>query len=232
MKRLRRPFGPKLHKTREGKIVQVLAHHGITLALDVGANIGQTGKALRRAGYRGRIVSFEPVPAAYRQLERAAAGDAMWIVAPRAALGRTAGRIEINVSEASDLSSALLPAPPLLEALPYGRTVESVSVDQITLADALGQWLRPEDRVFVKIDVQGTEDAVLDGARDRLAEIDIIQLEMSLFPLYRDEKTYEYYFARLAAAGFRPWLMFETNFSRNLSRQLQIDAVFVREGDG
>lgn len=43
------------------------------VVLDVGADRGQFGKRLRRDGYTGRIVSFEPVPHIADQLEKGAA---------------------------------------------------------------------------------------------------------------------------------------------------------------
>jgi len=40
--------------------IDYLKKHPVSLFLDVGGNIGQTGIAMRSQGYQGRIVSFEP----------------------------------------------------------------------------------------------------------------------------------------------------------------------------
>src|SRR5581483_618078 len=51
----------------------LLARHRIDLVFDVGANRGQFAQALRRLGYRGEIVSFEPLAAHGEALRAAAA---------------------------------------------------------------------------------------------------------------------------------------------------------------
>jgi FkbM family methyltransferase len=68
--------------------------------IDVGANSGQYAGGLRAAGYRGRIVSFEPLSEPYGQLAAASSKDADWDCR-QLALGRRPGTTTINVSEDS-----------------------------------------------------------------------------------------------------------------------------------
>lgn len=70
---------------------------GAHTVLDVGANVGQFGAGLRRAGFSGTIVSFEPLSAAHARLSEIAAGDPAWHVAPRMALGERASSFDVGV---------------------------------------------------------------------------------------------------------------------------------------
>src|SRR6185503_14223092 len=50
---------------------RLLAHLDVDCVFDVGANTGQYAEMLRRrAGFRGRIVSFEPIPEAASEVRR------------------------------------------------------------------------------------------------------------------------------------------------------------------
>jgi hypothetical protein len=71
----------------EETIAAALKNHPDCTVLDVGSNVGQFGVNLRNAGYRGRIISFEPTSAAHARLKQNAAHDANWTVAPRCAVG-------------------------------------------------------------------------------------------------------------------------------------------------
>ncbi len=219
----------RLRKSVAGKIADILATAGVDLVLDVGANLGQTRDKLRAAGYAGRIVSFEPVPAAHAELERRAAVDPAWRIAPRMALGAAAGEVVINVSQASDMSSVLSAGPQLLEALPKTRVVGQVTAPLAALDDLLDDYCPAGATAFLKIDTQGFERQVLAGARATLGRVAGVQLELSLFPLYEGEETYLGFLADFHAWGFVPHLLVETNYSRALHRQLQIDVVFMRE---
>ena len=77
-------------------MADVLARYRVDCVVDVGANRGQTGRRLRRLGYRGSIVSFEPVPRAFEELAREAANDRAWSV-HQLALGREDGTTTMNV---------------------------------------------------------------------------------------------------------------------------------------
>jgi len=103
----RRP--PNLHPslTRfDARRRRYLEAAGIDLVVDVGANEGQFSRRLRPAQYAGRIMSFEPLPAAFRQLEDAAADDPEWDVI-NAAVGSSEGTTTLHVAGNSWSSSTL-----------------------------------------------------------------------------------------------------------------------------
>jgi FkbM family methyltransferase len=206
----------------------LLDHFGIRLVLDVGANIGQYAGSLRDAGYAGRIVSFEPLSDAHAALTRRAAGDAGWTVAPRMALGAAAGEIEINVSSDRDMSSLLPMRGEILKASPSSRTVARETVRLATLDAIFADYAGARDRVLLKIDTQGYERAVLDGAARSLAHIEGVQLELSLIPLYDGETTWLAMIDYLRQRGFEPRLIIPGYFDRHLMRLLQVDGVFFR----
>lgn len=213
------------------QLVSLLAGHGISLVLDVGANTGQYASRLRRAGWAGRMVSFEPQAAAHAELMAAAAADPAWQVAPPLALGAAAGETVLHVSNESDMSSLLEIRPDFLESSPSSSTVAEERVRVTTLAAALAEYATEADRVFVKIDTQGSEAAVLDGAGAGLARVMGFQLELSLVPLYEGETTYRAMIERLSGLGFAPYLFIPGYFSRHLGRMLQFDGVFFRPDD-
>jgi FkbM family methyltransferase len=215
-------------KSPDAQLVAVLQHFRITCVLDVGANVGQYGSMLREWGYPGRIVSFEPQAEAHDALERRAAPDPAWQIAPRMALGQRAGAIEIEVSAESDMSSILPQSALLRQISPSSAVVGRETVPLCRLHEVAASYLRPDDRAFLKIDVQGYEAEVLAGAAALLERLIGLQLEMSLVPLYQGERGFRGLLDDLAALGFEPWLFLPGYFERKLARQLQLDGVFMR----
>ena len=120
--------------------------------LDVGANAGQYGAMLRAWGYRGRIVSFEPLAGAHARLEQRAAADPAWRVAPRMALGAQDGEATVQVSAESDMSSILPQTELLRRVSPSSRVIgrETVPIRRLdALAGGLSRARRrrlPQDR--------------------------------------------------------------------------------------
>lgn len=221
-------FKKKIKKTTPGKVAQILNTAHVDLFLDVGANVGQTGLSLRQAGYQGRIVSFEPVPLAHRELQRVASRDPLWTVAPPMAIAAQDGEVTLNVSQASDMSSALDPSAELLTALPKTTVTEKITVVTRTLDGVVPEFRGDASNIFLKIDTQGFERRVLQGAVETLKTITGIQMELSLFPLYAGEETYLTFLNDLHQCGFQPHLLVETTFSQKLHRQLQVDVVCMR----
>src|SRR5450830_427272 len=128
VKRLIRFFGFDLRRynpasSESAQLMRMLSTHKVNLVLDVGANTGQFGHFLRDAGYRGRIVSFEPLLAAWEQLSEASRKDSRWKVASRAAIGSEDGEIEIHVAGNKESSSVLKMLDSHANAAPESRYV-------------------------------------------------------------------------------------------------------------
>lgn len=196
--------------------------------LDVGANIGQYGAALRASGYTGRIISCEPLSDAYPHLERRASGDPRWTTL-NTAVGTEPGEIEINVS-ANSYSSSILPMTDAHSlAAPGSEYVRAEKVAVTTVADLLLAELVDPAKSLLKIDTQGYEGQVLDGAGDTLSSFAAVQLELSMVPLYDGQPMFDDLVARMQAAGFGIFAL-EGGFSDpRTGRMLQCDGFFVRD---
>jgi FkbM family methyltransferase len=219
---------PKLRHTPDGRLDRILKDFSVDLFLDVGANLGQTRDRLRKAGYKRRIISFEPLPSAHAELTKMAKRDHEWDIAPRTAMGAAPGEAVINVCEASDMSSILPPNTDFIEAVPRANIIEQTTTPVTTIDAVWETYCTTSAHVFLKVDTQGFERNVLDGARENLKNLVGIQLELSLISLYESEETYLGFLNDLHAWGFEPFMIWQNYFSQHHGRQLQIDVVFMR----
>jgi FkbM family methyltransferase len=214
------------------QLVLALDRAGIEAVVDVGANRGQYAMALRAAGWRGPILSIEPIAELRQTLAARAAHDRLWQVLPALAIGDRDGTATLEISAESDMSSLRPQTGQLRELSPSSAIVErrEVPVRRLDLLPELTQssWRR----IFVKIDVQGAEWQVLDGARGLDKRLIGLQLEMALVPLYVGEADWRSTVDRLAAAGYDLYLLIPGYFERKLVRQMQVDGIFFRPFQG
>ncbi len=166
--------------------MQLIEHQRIGVVLDVGANTGQFAKQIQRLGYRGRIVSFEPVAAAAALLQASAAKNPLWEV-HQLALGDVDQTVSMNVSKNLVSSSILQQRPALGDADPTSRFFGTEIVKVATLDGLFDDLVREGERVLLKIDTQGYERQVLQGAESTLPRIVGLHLEVSLIELYEGE---------------------------------------------
>lgn len=202
---------------------------GISVILDVGANVGQYGQALREWGYRGKILSFEPLTAAHQELTKAAAGDPAWQIAPRCAVGAGRSKSQINVS-ANSVSSSLLDMLEVhRQAAPGSAYSGKEDVEIFPLDELIPQLCAPTDSFYLKIDTQGYEKAVLDGAWGILDRCQAVQLELSLTPLYDGGFMFEDGINLMRSKGFKTYAIFPGFTDRATGETFQVDGVFVRQ---
>jgi FkbM family methyltransferase len=211
----------------EARLVQFLDLKGIDIVLDVGANVGQFGSNLRQAGFAGTIISFEPQSEAHAMLTRRAAPDPKWKVAPRAAVGNRPGEAEINISANSVSSSLLEIESKHTESAPTSTYVAKEKVPVITLDQEL--LIPNAGRLFLKIDTQGFERPVLEGARALLKRTSGVLLETSLTSLYKGQASALELQQLMAAEGFALWNIMPGFEDGKTGQLLQADMVFYKD---
>ena len=210
---------------RRGKI---LREWGVSVVLDIGAATGLYAAELRRVGYTGRIVSFEPLSDAFAELAAAAQDDPGWDCR-RLALGAEDGSAEINVSGTRDSSSFLEMGERHVRGAPGSRYVGTEMVEVARLDSIWDDIVRPGDRAMLKLDVQGFELEALRGAERSLGDTVAVQAELSLVPVYEHGPLYQEVIAHLEARGFR-LAGLEPGFEDlRTGEVLQADGTFVRD---
>jgi FkbM family methyltransferase len=199
---------------------------------DVGANEGQYGTLLRdRAGYRGAIVSLEPVAEQAERLRASAAEDRDWVVR-QVALGAEPGHLPMNVTRRGDFSSLLVPDNSRVRAFVEENQVVRTEQVEVTTFDALLAQVRAEGvaarNVYLKLDTQGYDLEILKGAGQSLAAVRALQMEMSVQPIYHGMPDYRAAIDRIEELGFALSGVFPVTLDRQM-RLIEFDCILVRD---
>ena len=218
-------FSPSSNSLARRK--KLLEYSNINLVLDVGANKGQYAQELRSLKYKGKIISFEPLTSAYETLFKIANLDNNWVTM-NCALGDTDAESELNISENSQSSSILDMLSSHIKSAPDSKYIGKEKIEIKTL-DSIWSTICPiKQNIWLKIDTQGYEKKVIEGARNSLKNIDMLQLEMSLVPLYQNEMLFDEMIEFLKYKGYRI-VSIETGFTDAESGHLlQVDGIFRR----
>jgi FkbM family methyltransferase len=206
-------------------------HLGVTCVLDVGAGTGEYGEFLRRNGYTGDILSFEPVAESYQRLAERSAPDPRWRAYPFA-LGGEATTAEINVTRDTRYTSFLRPTEHTLRTFP-GSIVERTEPVEVRRLDAvwddlLGHLNAPV--VFLKTTTQGRDLDVLRGAEQHLHLLTGLHAELTFHPLYDGAVALNDSLAALLAAGFGVSGLFDRPHHHGF-RLAEVDCVMVRASE-
>jgi FkbM family methyltransferase len=155
--------------------------------IDVGANVGQFGLDVRRHGFEGLIISYEPVKETFELLTRTIKQHQPWN-SFQLGLGAEESERSINVSGNDGLSSSLLEIGSLhLKNFPDSATISQQTISISTIDNQLEILGIPPQEIMLKLDVQGFEAEVLKGASQSLSKIPLCYLEVSIIPLYEGE---------------------------------------------
>jgi FkbM family methyltransferase len=230
-------FGVELKRTRNNPSLQTLLRrffrqHQVDCVFDVGANIGGYGEFLRSGvGYRGLIISFEPVSAVYQTLHERAARDRLWVTHPMA-LGAENGTLPIHITKVSTFSSFLTPSHEAVSGFAGQNEVQRDEAVPVRRLDSLYPQLQSEHgfrRPFLKMDTQGFDREVLTGAQGVLPQLIGLQSEVCFLPLYRQMPGIADMFPLVAGLGFDVMGMYPVNRAPQ-EQWIEADTVFLRRG--
>jgi FkbM family methyltransferase len=206
----------------------------IDTVLDVGANEGGYQRLLRAyVGYRGRIVSFEPVPAVFETLAANTAADSLW-TGHRLALGDRDGELPINVTQRSTMSSFLTRDESRLRDQGYAHLLNLTDVVrtervQVRRLDTVFDDVVPDPnraRVFLKCDTQGFDMQVMAGAERTLPRVMMLQIELSIRPIYAGAPAYLEVLEVMSGRGFDVAGIYPVRRDE-LSRIVNFDCVMI-----
>ncbi|MGJ8545579.1 MAG: FkbM family methyltransferase [Sulfitobacter sp.] len=209
---------------------------------DVGANPAYVPAydALRKLG-ACTVVGFEPQDAAYDQLIDAAQDNETYI---KAALGKP-GKAVLNVYRSGGFTSIFKLRKACLDWLGklQGQLHHVREVD-VTL-QAMDKIKEIPQVDLLKIDVQGSELAIIGGGRKKLADAVAVITEVRYYKLYEDEPLWGQLEAELEKQGFvlLKLLPYKSHLlpnsqadrmdaTRSASQLVDGDAVYIRRMEG
>jgi FkbM family methyltransferase len=202
----------------------------VELMLDIGANTGQSRDLMRKIGYKGRIISFEPLMSAHGILVSKSRDDSAWEIAPRMAIGDSTGECVLNISQNMASSSLLNMLPAHVNAAPESVYVDRETVSCATLDSVWNKLITTEsNNILLKIDVQGLEDKVLRGCTLNIKHIKGIQIELSVVPLYKGQKIFLEMLHIIDDLGFDLFALLPGFTEKETGRALQFDGLFIRK---
>lgn len=209
------------------KRLKLINDRRITTILDCGANAGQYVADLEKAGWAGKVYSFEPLSDAYEKLRAKAEASEQWRTF-HFALGERNEESTIQIAGNSYSSSLLQFSTDFKELRPDASPVGSETVTIRRLDDVVKEeGLDFDGPVMLKLDVQGFELSVLRGALETLPRVSMLQCELALIPSYEGGATFVEVREFLRARGFVLAHLIDGHVNHETGELREMDGIFL-----
>ena len=177
------------NKTGEKKFIRLIKDE-INLSLDIGANVGNYTKLILQET-NSKVISFEPLPNAYRELEVLKKDFKERLETFNIAISNENKKQELYFGNEKSEKASLMDN---LEKLSFvGKTNTNKIPVEVKKLDDLKDILKNQIIDFIKIDTEGYEFEVLDGAKHLLKEHQpkFIQIEFNWHQLLKGQTLYK-----------------------------------------
>lgn len=212
------------------KLGHLIRVHRPDLVVDVGANRGQFVDQLRAIGYTGPVVSLEPQAALAAALHaRASVETSNWIII-RGAAGESESRMTLHTFTDDTFTS--LHQPNQTAHTHFGPLLSQVAAEEVEVR-RLDSWLAEIElpaasRIFLKVDTQGHDLAVLKGATQTLARTVVVMAEGAFIPLYDTGSSAFSLADALVPHGFKNAGIYASAHDRGDFSAIEADCLFTR----
>jgi FkbM family methyltransferase len=224
LRRLAPGFSTSVHRDSVLHVLELARTIGFVprTVIDVGAAYGSFTRLCQTVFPDARYLLIEPLEE-YRPLleqEKQSSPSVQYTIAAASA---HEGEIAINVHPDLVGSSLYREVETGTGVNGVTRTVHSVTVDRVSReAGGGGPYL-------LKVDVQGAELDVLEGAERTLGDSELIVLEVSFFKFFQDGPECAEIMAHMKARGFVPYDIVGRQYRPLDGALSQVDIAFVKE---
>lgn len=175
---------------------------GPHVVLDVGAYHGWFAHCWLNWCKSGIVYAFEPTPASFARLSALYQSDSR-IHPFQVGVGSEPGRLKLQVHEGSAVCNSFLSTKSdTWERIDYKEgPISEIEVEVVTL-DSFCARERIEAVHMIKVDVQGFERQVIEGAKRVLSVTDFVFVEVGIMKLYQGASNFGEIVEQMSALGF------------------------------
>jgi FkbM family methyltransferase len=218
----------------ESNLIKSINFFKIKSVIDVGANEGQFVLKLLRKGFKGNILSFEPLTVSHKKLLLNAKKNKKiisWSVAEKCGLGSNNFSDHIFVSRHSESSSLLKILPKHTNLKPLSKIISTEKINIKKLDNFYADISKLKKNIFLKIDTQGYEMEVLKGATKTLKLITGLIVEVSLVKLYEKQPLWLDIVNFLKKRNFIVWSVDRVMGNIDTGETYQLDVTFAKKNE-
>lgn len=216
-----------------GHLKDLLQIHQIQTVVDVGANIGQFGLALRKVGFEGTILSFEPMRQARAKLEQVAVQHPPWKVFPTA-LGSRAEKKRLQIFKDDTFSSfhsITADGARIFGSYVQAQAEEVVKIETLDRLFIANMKKEINGPVLLKTDTQGHDLEVLQGSVEFLKQTSVVLTEAAVEVIYEGAPAFTEVFQFLKQKGFEASGFYPFSHRPETLAMIEFDAFFVRKNN-
>jgi len=198
------------------------------IIFDVGAYIGGVSSIYRKLFPNATIYAFEPYKESFNELLNVS--EKLKLIPYNKAISNINGNIEFNINAAAQTNSILSTHPDgdrIWDSMGYVNNLNKTIVESITI-DTFLENNNIEKIDILKLDTQGTEYMVIEGAVNSIKEnrINIIYTEIITLPTYIGQKYLDEVLNIFRINDFNLYDVYNQSYT-NDNKLRQVDAIFV-----